>query len=41
MRDFIVMSATEKSPLMYKYVSLDIDLFTLIFLHFNLTIVRK
>lgn len=41
MRDFIVMSATEKSPLMYKYVSLHIDLFTLIFLHFNLTILRK
>jgi len=41
MRDFIVMSATEKSLLMYKYVSLHIDLFTLIFLHFNLTIVRK
>ena len=41
MRDFIVMSATEKSPLTCKYVFLHIDLFTLIFLHFNLTIVRK
>ena len=41
MRDFIVMSATEKSPLMYKYVFIHIDLFALICLHFNPRIVWK